>query len=546
MFIPGGGEILSSEGTTQGDPLGMAMYALAIKPLINELHNSCDKANQVWFADDASAAAKCQHLRKWWDLLSTRGPKYGYCPNGKKSFLIVKECYLDEATRLFEGTGITITTIGARHLGAALGSSQFKEEYVKLKVSQWCDEIERLASIASSQPHAAFAAYIHGQQHKWSFIQRTIRDIEELFRPLEDCIKKKLIPAITGRAQCSNVQRDLLSLPPRIGGLGLSYPTDSDAQFQSSVKITSPLTEMIVNQAIHAPLSSSDSTQLKAEVKKLKKAQDDGKVASLRQQLSKSQQRLLECAEEKGASNWVTSIPLEEFDFLLHKGDFRDALCLRYGWQVNNLPTHCACGESMSVDHALCCHKGGYTICRHNKVRDLTEVLLREVCPNTSIEPPLQPLSGESFDHGTSSREDEARLDIKASGFWRAGQEALFDVRVFYPNAPTYKSKPLSSVYRQHEMDKKRRYGERVREVERAAFTPLVFACTGGMARECTTFFKRLSSMIAERRKMRYQHVINWLRCQISFLLLRQSIMAIRGSRSGKKTINIPADFACV
>ena len=29
-------------------------------------------------------------------------------------------------------------------------------------------------------------------------------------------------------------------------------------------------------------------------------------------------------------------------------------------------------------------------------------------------------------------------------------------------------------------------------------------------------------------------------------VVLRQSIMAIRGSRSGKKTINIPADFACV
>ena len=87
--------------------------------------------------------------------------------------------------------------------------------------------------------------------------------------------------------------------------------------------------------------------------------------------------------------------------------------------------------ESMSVDHALCCHKGGYTICRHNKVRDLTEVLLREVCPNTSIEPPLQPLSGESFEYGTSSCEDEVRLDIKANGFLRAGQEALFDVRVF-------------------------------------------------------------------------------------------------------------------
>lgn len=85
--------------------------------------------------DNASAAAKCKHLRQWWDQLSDLSPKYGYVPNGVKSYLIVKEGHMEEAKQAFVGTNIPITTSGARYLGAALRLVEFKEEYVRLMVS---------------------------------------------------------------------------------------------------------------------------------------------------------------------------------------------------------------------------------------------------------------------------------------------------------------------------------------------------------------------------------------------------------------------------
>ena len=78
MFITGGGEIQSIKGTTQGDPIGVAMYALPITPLIRQLHDKCAGTSQVWFADDASAAGKCCKLRQWSDKLYSLGLKYIY------------------------------------------------------------------------------------------------------------------------------------------------------------------------------------------------------------------------------------------------------------------------------------------------------------------------------------------------------------------------------------------------------------------------------------------------------------------------------------
>ena len=114
--------------------------------------------------------------------------------------------------------------------------------------------------------------------------------------------------------------------------------------------------------------------------------------------LSTTQKRLISLAKEKGSSSWLTVIPVEEHGFFLNKGEFRDALHLRYGWDIRNAPQSCVCNASFSIDHAMTCKRGGFTIMRHNEIRDMTAKLLTEVCHNVATEPPLQPLSGETID----------------------------------------------------------------------------------------------------------------------------------------------------
>ena len=117
--------VLSKEGCTQGDPAAMTFHALRTKPLINELHKSLEKelCIQSWNADDSSAVGKLQEIRKWWQKLSTLGPKYGYYPKPSKTNLVLKDpSLLNYAETLFAGTGITITLQGERHLGAIIGT----------------------------------------------------------------------------------------------------------------------------------------------------------------------------------------------------------------------------------------------------------------------------------------------------------------------------------------------------------------------------------------------------------------------------------------
>ena len=117
------------------------------------------------------------------------------------------------------------------------------------------------------------------------------------------------------------------------------------------------------------------------------------KPNDIKNSLTLKAQCAVELACEKSASNWLTVIPIHEMGFTLNKGEFRDALKLRYYWEIADKPSICVCGDVFNVDYAMVCRNGGFIIQRHNEVRDLEADMLSMVCNDVKTEPVLQELA---------------------------------------------------------------------------------------------------------------------------------------------------------
>ena len=195
-------------------------------------------------------------------------------------------------------------------------------------------------------------------------------------------------------------------------------------------------------------------------------------------------------------------LPITEHGFELSKQQFLDPVRLRYGWEIANLPTFCPCESKFDIQHNMNCKKGGFVSIRHIDLSDLTTRIVPEVCKDTEIAPKLLPLCGEELHGRTTNRSNEVRLDIRAQGFWKRGQQVFPNIRVFDPNACRYLNKSPQPCHAMNELKKKRSYNERVLEVDHGTFTPLVFSVYGSMGRICNTFYSRLSQLISYKRNL--------------------------------------------
>ena len=141
LFIISSGEIQSMEGSTHGDPAAMVIYAISIIPLILMLVEIRMQDNNhtktAVYADDLRVVGPIDQIRILWNTLCRLGPKFGYFPEGSKSWIIVRENAKERAQTIFDNTKLKIITDGQRHLGAVIGTANFKQNYMKEKINQW-------------------------------------------------------------------------------------------------------------------------------------------------------------------------------------------------------------------------------------------------------------------------------------------------------------------------------------------------------------------------------------------------------------------------
>ena len=159
------------------------------------------------------------------------------------------------------------------------------------------------------------------------------------------------------------------------------------------------------------------------------------------------------------------------------------------------------------------------------------------MCIRDSVEeePLLQEITGEVFKRKTTKVDKEARLDISARGFWMRGQKVFCDVRVFNPLTKCYRTKTLAKVHELNEKEKKVKIrsqgsgsGERFLHAARVS-------CFGGMSRECSLFFKRLSEKFADKPNATLSETTCYIRTKLSFALIKGVVLCIRGSRGPRE-----------
>ena len=169
-----------------------------------------------------------------------------------------------------------------------------------------------------------YCAFTAGSMHKVTYIMRTIPDICQHLQKLDQYVENVVIPALVdGHIP---TRSKLLSLTVKVGGMEIVIFADIvKTEFQNPKNVTESLTK-------------DQLAKFKYNVKKEKLQRNTKRLQSL----SINKTCLSKIKQKKGASTWLSTLPLKEEGYNLLKQEFWDLVKIRYEWPLLRLSNMCS------------------------------------------------------------------------------------------------------------------------------------------------------------------------------------------------------------
>lgn len=436
--------LFSSVGCQQGDPLGPALFSLAIHPIINSLNSKFN----AWYLDDGTLGGKEDEVFEDLRVLTEKFAQLGLTLNFSKCELFfLDNCVQKDAIlSKFQTLAPDIKVVDQSSL-VLLGSPIMDEAfpgYINERHENFSNYSERLLKI---NPHMAytiikFCLFVP----KFTYILRCcpLWKYPNLLAKLDNLLKSTVSSIFN--IELDDRQWTEASLPIRHGGIGIRQiskialpafisSTYSTQNLCSKIQKYNPnsLDSPFLPEAIDSWKAACPNTDLPT-IRHSQRQWDEPLCVLVRDNLyetatSPTERARLLAGTKWESGVWLQALPSKNLGTLLTRDALRFAVSLRLG-AACVVPHVCHCGAKVTRLglHGLSCIKSAGRTSRHASLNDI----LRRALVTAGVPAVLEP-SG-------LARDDGKRPDGMTLVPWKLGRPLVWDATCVDTLAPSHLS----------------------------------------------------------------------------------------------------------
>ncbi|KAL0841226.1 hypothetical protein ABMA28_014960 [Loxostege sticticalis] len=534
--------IYSSVGCQQGDPLGPAIFSLAIHPIISSLNSKLN----VWYLDDGTIAGDASTVLSDLHLIINQFSNIGLELNFSKCELFIPDAKFspDQLSQLitkFSSIAPNIKIVDQKTL-RLLGAPIFDDAipiFIQEQICKFKQSSEKLFKI---NPHMALSiirfctfapkfTYFLRCTHFWRF--------SDLLLNLDTCLQSVLSKILNCNFTAKSWAQ--ATLPIRFGGLGTrSLSGIALPAFLSSAYGTATLFNNILRSSVGvvevAHLADARSAWSAAcpgvdPPKSLssQKQWDEPLCSNIQNNListsdSASERARLLAVSQAESGYWLQALPSANVGTLLDRTSLTLSVCLRVGAKINH-PHRCRCGDHVCElgHHGLSCQLSAGRVSRHACINDVIRRALVAINVPAVLEP------------NGIFRDDGKRPDGMSLIPWKLGRSLIWDATCVDTLAPSHLSSTSSvagAAATSAECLKRRKYAALN---DGYIFVPFGVETMGPWGPSARALFKEISKRLSDATGD--QRAGSYLGQRISLAIQRGNAASLLGTIPGGSAV---------